>query len=104
MRHPSIVELEERNARSGGHWFSPDTKRFFASRIMACTFETDDGTVYFVSSEKFRGFRSPDGPRLYTVRMMRPDGSVDTVGEFQAYRSRSGALAAAKRHAEQHGA
>lgn len=97
MRYPTKFDLEDRNARHGGHWFKPDTMRFFRSRVMMPAFERDDGTVYFATSE-----RCPwgDHPRLYSVRVMTPDGAVDTVGEFQGYRSRSGAMAAARRLAE----
>lgn len=94
LSYPTTYDLEERNARAGGHWFKPDTMRFFRSRVLSPAFERPDGTVYFATSE-----RCPwgDHPRLYSVRIMRPDGSVDTVGEFQGYRSRSGAIVAAER-------
>ncbi len=69
--------------------------RFFHSRVGEYGYQGPGG-VYFVSSERF----SRDYPRLYTVRRQDPDGSIETVGEFQSYKSRSGAHAAAKRYAE----
>lgn len=81
---------------SDSHFFDSDTMRFFASRLCEVVGADSKGHVYFVTSEKFKGFRTPDGPRLYTVRKF--DGKrVETVGEFQEYRYRSTAINAAKR-------
>lgn len=73
-----------------GHWFSPATMRFFSSRV-AQTATLHNGKAYFVSSEQFRY----DSPRFYTIRVcdMRT-GDIDTVGEFQQYRSSQQAKAA----------
>jgi hypothetical protein len=90
----SIETIKRRNANAGHHWFSPDTLRFFSSRVLADTFEHVDGRTFFVSSE-----RRPGDRRRYTVRVAMPDGPVHTVGEFQAFASRSGALATARRAA-----
>ena len=100
MYGPSVSEIKRRNEASGGCYFEPGTMRFFRSRVMCDTFRHPDGRVFFVTSEKRTGFRCEDGPRLYSVRVQATDGSIDTVGEFQGYRSRSGALAAARRFAE----
>jgi hypothetical protein len=54
-----------------------------------------------VTSERFRGFECPDGPRRFTVRAFnRQTGEVTTPGTFQKFKSRTGALAAAKRASE----
>jgi len=87
----------------GCHWFDATAMRFFNSRICESTWTkilvTDKESVYrFVSSERFE-----DEPRRYTVREWHrePDPgsrtgvyvSVETVGEFQGYRTTRTALA-----------
>jgi len=47
------------------HFFSPDTMRFFASRINRDVFPTNKGVVYFVTSEK-ACFN--DSTRVFSVR------------------------------------
>jgi hypothetical protein len=92
-----LVSMDEIRARSRGHWFSPGTMRFFSSRVGDYGFSMGDGSkVYFVSSERFVGSNGYTAPRKYTVRVLDTDGDVDTVGEFQAYASRSGAMAKAR--------
>lgn len=84
----TMRDIRRANADAGLHFFDPGTMRFFRSRIGSDVFEGPGG-IYFVSSEQFR----PGYPRKYTVRRFDPaDGSVETVGDFQAY----GALRAAK--------
>ena len=62
------------------YWFSPDTMRFFRSRVLDQVYQGPGG-IYFVSSE-----RGPEMPRLYTVRRFCPDtGGVETAEEFQGY-------------------
>mgnify|MGYP003526637488 CR=1 FL=1 len=91
-----LISMQDIQRKHTGHWFSRDTMRFFLSRVGEYGYQGPGG-VYFVSSERF----SRDGsPRLYTVRRQDPDGSIETVGEFQGYKSRSGAHAAAKRYAK----
>lgn len=91
--------LAERNAEAGYHWFKPDTRRFFGSRVASYGFCSPDGArVYFVSSE-YTGFSS-QRPRAYSVRVGDLEtGKVDTIGEFNGYATRAQAVAAAKRAA-----
>jgi hypothetical protein len=49
----------------------------------------------FVTSERMNW----NSPRLYTVRCIRPDGGIDTIGEFQGFYSRQSAHAYAKAYA-----
>jgi len=73
----SCLQIEYKNRTNGsGHWFDPDTMRFFKSRIGE-TRRMPDGTWYFVSSEK-----PPHGPRMFSVRKMELDGDINTIGEF----------------------
>jgi hypothetical protein len=81
--------------RGHGHWFDADAIRFFHSRVAATAYKTDDGSrAYFVSSERY----DFDTARKFTVRVYNFEThDIRTVGEFQAYASRSGADAAARR-------
>ena len=82
----TIQEIERANENHGHHFFEPSSKRFFRSRIG----ETVYGGRYFITSEQF----DYTSPRLYTVRMARDDGSIETIGDFQAFRTASQARAA----------
>lgn len=73
----TIDEVKAANEAAGHNWFSKDTMRFFNSRVCGGLV----GGRYFVTSEKY----DYDSPRLYTVREVNADGTVDTVGEFQGY-------------------
>ena len=73
----NMSEVRAANHAAGQHWFSPETMRFFRSRIGKTLY----GGRYFVSSEQY----DYDAPRLYTVREVLPDGSINTVGDFQGY-------------------
>ncbi len=89
-KYHSILEIKQANQAIGHHWFSPDTLRFFSSRIHDALY----GGCYFVSSERDSW---TDGDRRYTVRQALSDGRVETVGAFQQYASRNGAHKAAQR-------
>ena len=68
------------------YWFEPGTMRFFRSRVS----ETVYPGGYFVTSEQ-----GPNGVRRYSVRQC-VDGSISTVGEFQAYQTAAQAHRAAQ--------
>ncbi len=85
----TIEEIKQANANAGQHWFSPDTMRYFNSRVLAGVI----GGRYFVTSERY-----DDGtPRLYTIRVANEDGTIDTVGDFQGYETADSAKRAAWR-------
>lgn len=83
----------------GSHFFSPDTLRFFSSRVHGALY----GGRFFVTGEK-RGF--DDCRREYRVRVLavtrgpngEPHASIETVSE--RYASRSAAHTAARKLAE----
>jgi hypothetical protein len=95
----SLANIRAANYNIGHHWFDAGTLRFFGSRVHDELY----GGRYFVTSERDSGFGSLGaawgGARRYTVRVANADGSIDTVGEFGQYASRSGAHAAAARFA-----
>lgn len=93
----SIDDIKRENEAEGFFFFSPDTMRFFRSRVMCDTFKAKSGAgVYFVTSDQQRG-----EARLFTVRRFEIESAdIRTVDKLQKFASRSGALAAAKRAAE----
>lgn len=90
----SLYQIKRAAENAGSHWFSPTALRFFSSRISRRVYPVPNGAL-FISSEQFRPFRGEDGPRLYSVRSCTCDGRVDTVGDFQQYRTREAAHNAA---------
>ena len=82
----SMEQVRQANASLGHHWFEPSTLRFFNSRIGGRLY----GGRYFISSERYNERYN----RLYTVRIANSDGSIDTVGDFQGFKTR----AQAQRH------
>ena len=82
----TIGAIKEINRKKGQYWFSPNTMRFFKSKV------PDDHMPlvknrFFISSEK-----SPWDKRKYTIReFIGKTGSVETFGEFQFYNSKESA-------------
>ena len=82
----TIKQVEAHNENAGHYFFSPDTRRFFRSRIHSNVY----GGCVFVTSEKLVT-RTKRYQRAFTVRMIHENGSIDTVGEFQAFTTRHSA-------------
>ena len=82
--YESIDEIKQANRAIGHNFFSPDTLRFFSSRIL-------EGVIngrFFITSERYN--RNPSNPRMYTVRWVNNRGAVGNADNFQAhYTSRS---------------
>lgn len=79
MHFSSVEQIRLYSLSIGHHWFSPSTMRFFGSKI----YPDIVGGRYFISSEK--NFDSTQ--RLYTIRVVTDDGTIDTVGKFQGFAS-----------------
>ena len=90
-----MYQLERFHTDRGFYFFSKDSMRFFASRIQ--TTPPYKGRV-FVTSERNT---FSDAPRYYTVRCIRPDGSIETIGDFQGFESRYDAHRFAESYAAQ---
>lgn len=87
-------------ARSrGSHFFDPDARRYFRSRILSDVY----GGRFFVTSEQFRDVWGSVEPRRYTVREVISTQDSFTINaiEFQAFASANEAKAAAKKLAEE---
>jgi hypothetical protein len=91
MTYFTIEQIKAANKALGHFWFSPATARFFRSRASGPVI----GNM-FVSSEH-NDAPGCNYPRRYTIRRANENGSIDTVGEFQAYRSKRAALNAIRR-------
>jgi hypothetical protein len=81
--YQTMADVKDANRRIGNHWFDRSTMRFFNTKIESGLI----GGKYFITSERY----DDDRPRLFTVRRADPDGTIDTVGEFQGYHSREDA-------------
>ena len=92
----SLHQIKVTAANAGSHWFDPAALRYFSSRISLTVYPVPGGAL-FISSEQFRPLYAAPEPRLYSVRSCTLAGNIDTVGEFQQYRTRAAAHAAAAR-------
>lgn len=96
----TIEQIQQINCRKGFYFFSPDTMRFFRSRVLSQTFPSPHG-VYFVTSEQFVGSDGHKAPRRFTVRAFNPEsGDIHTVQPFNSL-ARSKALRIASKLAEE---
>lgn len=86
--YETMADVKSANRQIGNHWFERGTMRFFNTKIESGLI----GGKYFITSERY----NENSPRLFTVRRAEPDGTIGTVGEFQAYRSREDAREAIK--------
>lgn len=96
MTYFTIDQIKRANKERGQYFFSPDTMRFFRSRVLQGVY----GGKYFVTSERY----SDDTPRRYTVRVANSDGTVESASEFMEfsypYQARNYAKKLAKEDAE----
>lgn len=75
-----IGEIRYENERAGQHWFSPESLRWFGSRIGRTVY----GGRYFITSEQDT-YGAWSNERRYTIRVADARGNIDTVGEFGQY-------------------
>jgi hypothetical protein len=80
-KYLSVTQIKRHNEDIGQHFFSPDTMRFFKSKV----YEDLHLGRYFITSEMDR--YATNGQREYTIRLADGTGSIDTVGEFGQYAS-----------------
>lgn len=85
----SIDQIQAHNHAIGHHWFSPKTMAFFNCRVMK---DLHLG-AFFISSESDT-YSTTEPVRLYTLRVAKGCGCIDTVGNFQAFAT----LSDARRH------
>ena len=75
----TISELKElaTNGKSP-YFFSPDTMRFFSSKVYNHIKEVENGFL-FITSEVFG-----DNPRHYQLRLISLDGSIESLLKFNS--------------------
>ena len=88
----TMNQLSRYNGNRNYYFFSPDTMRFFSSRIQ--TTPPYKGRV-FVTSERMNW----NSPRLYSVRVIQPSGNIETIGDFQGFTTRQSAHRFAEKYA-----
>lgn len=88
----TLEDAKRRVRDVGGHYFDPDTLRFFAARFGACR-SLPDGSLLFVESTEWRGRVA----RTWKVKMVTRMGEIETpTGDAVGLSSG----AAARRHLE----
>jgi hypothetical protein len=93
----SIYQAESR----APEFFSAGNKRFFNSRIGSSLY-MGKGKSFFTTSEKFTSWSNPSYslPRLYTVRVIDWEtAQIEDLNGFQAYKTSSAAIKAARQAA-----
>ena len=84
----TVGEMKARNKAAGYNWFDNGTMKFFGTKIESAP----NAKGIFITSE----YNFDRTKRLYTLRKFESDSTVTTIGEFQAYNTKSAALAARK--------
>ena len=74
--YTSMSDVITANEQTGGHWFDKSSMRFFKTKIKSRLI----AGKRFITSEC-----GPDERTRYTIREAQPDGSIDTIGEFQQF-------------------
>jgi len=96
-RKYTISEIKAANKEKGGHYFDPETMRFFNSKTESSVY-SGPGGVFFITSEQFVGSNGIADPRKYSVRRFDPEtGDCTTAGKFNEIRFIKDARDAAKR-------
>ncbi len=88
----SMSQVEQCANMCSSHWFDKESMRFFGTRLDHVAYVDGKGAAYFVTSEKRP--RSTD-PRAYSVRRYDGKCGIDTVGQFQGYKTKAAAKKAA---------
>lgn len=78
-----VESIKKVKQRHRGKWFERTT--YMIRRLPAYAFTGRDGASYFVTSD---AITKSDRVR-YTIRILRPDGTVGCYGGYRAYGSRA---------------
>jgi len=75
--YADMDDVRAANEQIGNHWFDRSTMKFFKTRIESRLI----AGKRFITSE-----RGPhDMRKRFTIREAQPDGSIDTIGNFQQF-------------------
>lgn len=80
----TMADIRLQNKAIGNHFFDRDSMRFFDSRIESGLLDNK----YFITSEQFHGSDGYSESRKYTIREAKPDGKIETIGEFNSFKSK----------------
>jgi hypothetical protein len=80
-----IEQIEGLNAALGDYFFSPDTMRYFNSKVYDDIVHIENQGIGFITSERDHSYLDRQPKRLYTVRMMTLDGQIKKLSEFQQF-------------------
>lgn len=77
----TIEQIKRHNESTGHHFFSPDTMRYFGSRVAPGLIA---GRVFITSEQDRAAYSSPEnrawsGARRYTVRVMLDTGTIEEI-------------------------
>lgn len=81
----SIEDIKSANAANGQYWFSPQSLKFFSSKIENKVY----GGRLFITSEQFESSDGHKDPRRWSIRLTEDDGSIWTINGFQEYASKA---------------
>lgn len=81
----SISQIISFNGSNGYYFFSKGAMRGFNTRVHDAVY---GGCVFVTSERNDIPFCAPQ-PRVYTVRVQRADGSIDTYGSLGDYATRA---------------
>ena len=89
-----IDEVKRRSEKNAKYFFTPDTMRFFSSRVLELAWQKGGSNdpsykikdIYFITSEADSSIYKHQGSnRAFTVRKSTSDGSIETIGKFQEH-------------------
>ncbi len=81
----TVADVMSLNAKKGMFFFSPDTLKFFNSRILGGELQGNNKNL-FITSEKQPSFRGEKTFRRFSIRKVnKKSGDISTVGEFQQF-------------------
>lgn len=81
----TVVDVMSLNIERKQFFFSPDTLKFFSSRILGGQLQGRNKDL-FITSEKQPSSRGEDFSRMFTIRKVNKNtGGIVTVGEFQQF-------------------
>lgn len=91
----NVESVRKANKSIGHKWFDTGSMNFFNSQVNGA--DKLINKRFFISSEQFIPSRGPAEPRMFIIRIVSPNGEIDTYGEFQAYSTKGEAIAAARK-------
>jgi hypothetical protein len=81
-----MSDVMEINAKAGQYFFTPESMKFFNSRVGGDAF-VKGSRAFFITSERFSDpAEHISEPRKFTIRSMRlKTGEISTEGKFQEF-------------------